>query len=144
MAQTLREFVQAAPDLLLFTRHVKTNSVFTKESKDSECSLMCECSASFSSMSSKLTDCKLDKATVSIQDSSSSETQRMWLKATHAAAGQSGDVAVLMLDDPPSANKPWLEVAGKVYSVMALPLAPTSLPVHINGNFCLSSDRRTL
>ena len=146
-AATLQEFVQAAPDLLLFTRHVKTISVFIKDSKDSKCSLMHECSASVSNTTSTLLDCMLYKTTISMQDTSGPKTKRTWLKATHFNSyysRKSGDVAILMSDDALAADKPWPEVAGKVYSVMALPLPPTSLPVHINGDFCLSSDRRTL
>ncbi|KAL3132912.1 hypothetical protein ABBQ38_006826 [Trebouxia sp. C0009 RCD-2024] len=147
IAQALHDFVQAAPDLLLFTRHVKGISVWTKSSQRRVCLLMHECSASMSNMSSPMPGCKLQKAIVSIHhpDESDSKTKRVWLKTTtHSVKGQSGDVALLMHDDAGVSGQCWPEIVGKVYSTMALPLAPTSLPVHINGDFRMSSDRRTL
>lgn len=107
---------------------------------------MHECSASMGNVPSPMQGCKLHKATVRMQtgDESGGTTKRVWLKTTHSVKGQSGDVAILMQDDAfgPGHHLPTVE--GKVYSTMALPLAPTSLPVHINGDFRVSSDRRTL
>ena len=141
---TLQDFVQAAPDLLLFMRHVKSISVFIKDSKDSKCTLMHECTASMSNITSPMPGCKLQNAAISIQDDSGSKSKKIWHKATHSGNGQSADVAALIQEDAAGAGKLLPPIAGKVYSTMALPLAPTSLPVHINGDFLLSSDRRTL
>ncbi|KAL3132914.1 hypothetical protein ABBQ38_006828 [Trebouxia sp. C0009 RCD-2024] len=144
IAQALNEFAQAAPDLLLFTRHVKGISVWIKESRHSECTLMHECSASMSDMPSSMPGCQLHKATISIQNDKGGKINRIWLKTTNSVNGHSGDVAILMHDDARLSGQHFPKVAGKVYSTMALPLAPTSLPVHINGDFGMSSDRRTL
>ena len=146
VAQTLQDFIRAAPDLLLFTRHVKSISVFIKDSKDSQCTLMHECAASISNGTSTMPCCKLQKAAISIQDESGCKSKHIWHKATHSIGGQSGDVAILELVQEGTAKvgKHLPPVAGKVCSTMAVPLAPTSLPVHINGAFRLSSDRRTL
>ena len=35
-------------------------------------------------------------------------------------------------------------VPGSVFATMALPLEDTGLPLHINGDFWLASDRRSL
>ena len=142
IAQTLQDFVQAAPDLLLFTRHVKSISVFIKDSKDSKCTLMH--TANMSNITSPMPGCKLQKAAISIQDDSGGKSKKIWHKATHPGSGQDGDVAVLFQKDAAGAGKLLPPMAGKVYSTMALPLTPTSLPVHINGDFRLSSDRPTL
>ena len=144
IAQTLQDFAGAAPDLLLFTRHVKSISVLVKDSKDSKCTLIHECIASMSNITSPMRGCKLQKAAINIQDESGCKSKKIWHKATHSGSGQSGDVAVLIQDDAFGASEPLPPVAGKVYSTMALPLAPTFLPVHMNGDFRLSSDRRTL
>ena len=140
IAQTLQDFVQAAPDLLLFTRHVNSISVFVKDSKDSKCTLMHECTASMSSITSTVSSCQVQKATITCQYGSGPHRHSIWHKASHTVNSQSGDVAVLIREGGIDLPK----VLGKVYSTVALPLAPTSLPVHINGDFRLSSDRRTL
>lgn len=147
IGQTLEDFAQAAPDLLLFTRHVKSISVFVKDSKDSQCTLMHQCTASMSNNTSTMPHCKLQKVTISIQDEYSGPgctSKKIWHKATHSIKGQSGDVAILVKDDATEAGTLLPPVGGKVYSTMALPLASTSLPVHLNGDFRMSSDRRTL
>lgn len=146
MAQILQDFVRVAPDLLLFTRHVKSISVFVKVSKDSQCTLMHECTASVSTSTSTILSCKLQKAAITIKDESGCKSKHMWHKATHSISGQSGDVAILELVQEGAAEDGKLlpPVAGKVCSTMALPLAPTSLPVHMNGDFRMFSDRRTL
>ena len=144
IAQALQDFAQAAPDLLLFTRHVKSISVFMKGSKDSQCTLMHDCTATISSITSTMAHSKLQKVAISIQDASGCKSKRIWHKATHTGNGQSGDVAVLMQEDVSGAEKHLPPLAGKVYSTLALPLAPTSLPIHMNGDFRLSSDRRAL
>ena len=43
--QTLHSFIQAAPDLLLFTRHVKAISVYLEHTADGACELLHECRA---------------------------------------------------------------------------------------------------
>lgn len=94
--------------------------------------------------------CKLQKATISIHDVYSiCNGKTIWHKATHfdpyqLSEGHPGDVAILIKEDADEAGKILPPIAGKVYSIMALPLAPTSLPVHLNGDFRMSSDRRTL
>ncbi len=60
--QTLHIFIQAAPDLLLFTRHVKAISLHTA---DGACEVLHECRASSSSISS-LVNCQLQKVTIRI------------------------------------------------------------------------------
>ncbi len=148
--QTLHTFIQAAPDLLLFTRHVKAISVYLKHSADCACEVLHECRASSSSISS-LVSCQLQKVTVRILSADRGSptnpgmTTKVWVKSTHIAIGRSeGNVAVLLQDDSAPGGNTLPKVVGKVYSIMALPLQNTNLPVHINGAFSMSADRRTL
>ena len=146
--QTLHSFIQAAPDLLLFTRHVKAISVYLKHTADGACELLHECRASASNISG-LAKCQLQKVSIHIQSAESVSpaspgmTTKVWVKSAHTATGSEGNVAVLLQDDSPGGNT-LPKVIGKVYSIMALPLQTTNLPVHINGDFCMSADRRTL
>ncbi len=51
----------------------------------------------------------------------------------------------MLLNEGPAASANTLPaIAGKVYSTMALPLEGTCLPVHINGAFLVSADRRSI
>ena len=144
MEQTLSNFMQAAPDLLLFTRHVKSISFCIKESGTDKCLLKHQCTASMSKVAAAMTTCTLQQASINIKvrypSSSKIYSKKMWLKATLDGTRPSGSVAILLQQG----SKHLPQIVGKVYSVMALPLALTSLPVHINGDFCMSSDRRTL
>ena len=142
--QTLHTFIETAPDTLLFTKHVKTISVYIKDSVDNACNLLHKSTASASNLSS-LADCQLQKVNISVQHASDSPIKQVWVKATHSAAGRTnGDVAVLVQDSSKSAVTTLPNLVGQVYSVLALPLGRTCLPVHINGAFSMSSDRRTL
>lgn len=148
--QTLHSFIQAAPDLLLFTRHVKAISMYLKHTADGACEPLHECRASASNISG-LAKCQLQKVTIRIQSANSvtpastGMTTKVWVKSAHIATGRSeGNVAVLLQDDSAPSDNSLPKVIGKVYSIMALPLQNSNLPVHINGAFCMSADRRTL
>ena len=98
-----------------------------------------------SNITSPMQGCKLQKVAINMQHKPGCKSKKIWHEATHSGAnGQSGDVAILIQEDAFGASKPLPLFAGMVYSTVALPLAPTSLPVHMNGDFRLSSDRRTL
>ena len=148
--QALHTFIQAAPDLLLFTRHVKAISVYLKHTADGSCEVLHECRASSSSISS-LVNCQLQKVTIRIlsagrvSPASDGMTTKVWVKSTHVAIGTSeGNVAVLLHDDSAPGGNTLPKVVGKLYSIMALPLQNTNLPVHISGAFSMSADRRIL
>ena len=55
-----------------------------------------------------------------------------------------GGVAVLLDEGPAASANTLPAIAGKVYSTMALPLEGTCLPVHLNGAFLVSADRRSI
>jgi hypothetical protein len=100
---------------------------------------------------SGLAKCQLHKVTIRIQSADSVNpaspgmTTKVWVKSTHTATGRSeGSVLVLLQADSAPDDNTLPKAMGKVYSVMALPLQNTNLPVHINGAFCMSADRRTL
>ena len=142
--QTLHAFIEATPDLLLFTRHVKAVSIYSKQTRDAPCKLLHESTASMSNMSSSA-GCQLQQVTVHVQSAGNPMTTKVWVKSTCSATYRpQGNVAVLLQDSSVSTGNTLPKVVGKVYSVMALPLQSTNLPVHINGAFCMSSDRRTL
>lgn len=143
---TLQAFIEVAPDLLLFARHVKAVSVYSKQTRDLDapCKLLHESTASMSNMSSSA-GCQLQQVTVHMQSAGNPMTTKVWVKSASSATDRpQGNVAVLLQDSSVSTGNTLPEVVGKVYSVMALPLQSTKLPVHINGAFCMSSDRRTL
>lgn len=146
--KTLSTFIQIAPDLLLFTRHVKHISVYVKEAAEGPCKLIHECAAkyAFNVYSMISTSSDPQSVSISIQDANETKTKRVWVKSTHpATAGRpGGGVAVLLQDDSSGNSQTLPTIAGLVYSIMALPLERTGLPVHINGGFRMSSDRRTL
>ena len=142
--QTLQEFIEVAPALLLFTRHVKAVSVYIKQTSDGPCKLLHESTFRMSNLSSSA-GCQLQQVTVHKQSAHNPVTTKVWVKSAHSATDRSqGNVAVLLQDSSVSTGNTLPEVVGKVYSVMALPLQSTNLLVHINGAFCMSSDRRTL
>ena len=63
---TLHTFLQAAPDLLLFTRHVKRISVYMKEDVQTPCTLLHECAATTSSLPSAIQTCQLQQLSLSL------------------------------------------------------------------------------
>ena len=135
--QTLEEFAAAAPDLLLFLRHVNKISVYIKEDGQHAAILKHECkAASFMHSSSGLRQ----MLSVRIKGDNNASS-RVWLKVTDPA--KNGDGIVTLLQESTSTEQlPTL--SGKVYSTMALPFEDTGLPVHVNGAFFMSSDRRNL
>ena len=143
---TLHTFLQAAPDLLLFTRHVKRISIYMKEDVQTPCTLLHECAATTSSLPSAASMCQLQQLSLSLQHADSSKSNKYWLKSVNSsAAGRpEGGVAVLLNDGPAASANTLPAIAGKVYSTMALPLEGTCLPVHINGAFLVSADRRSI
>ena len=143
----LDTFIQGAPDLLLFTRHVKSISIWLKKTVDSPCSLLHSCNATATQLqlARPVSHCTLQTVTVSRQNADGSTGKTIWAKASHTRQKEGeygGDVAALVQHEGLSQELPAVE--GKVYSTLALPLQNTRLPMHINGTFIMSSDRRTL
>ena len=143
----LDTFIKSAPDLLLFTRNVKSMSVWIKETADSPSSLLHRCSASVTHMPNSLNSCILQQIEINTQNGlQHGEASKMvWIKALHLPKDVTlcgGDVAALLLKEGSDQILP--AVDGKVYSTLALPFEETKLPVHINGAFNMSFDRRTL
>lgn len=145
--QTLQSFITAAPDMLLFTRHVRGITVLVKENSDHACSMLHQCTASTTSLDDLL-GCQRQKICICIQDASHKTACKTWIKATHLQANTAkADAAVSMQDTSnthSSSSRQLPAIDGKVFSTLTLPLAKTFLPVHINGAFMMSSDRRTL
>lgn len=134
--QILDEFAAAAPDLLLFLRHVTKISVYIKEDGQHTATLKHQCEAAVQRASTGLQQ----TFTVHIEKADSSKCSRTWLKIIDPA--KNGDGIATLLQDSLCEHLPSLD--GKVYSTMALPFENTGLPVHINGAFFVSSDRRNL
>ena len=141
--QTLQAFIQVAPDLLLFTRHVKAVSVYSKQTKEGPCKLLHESTTSVSYMSS-LPGWQLQQVTVHMQSAGNPMTTKVWVKTACSAKETSqGSIAVLLQDSSVSIVNTLPEVVSKTWSVQLQSLT-TNLPVHINGAFCMSSDRHSL
>ena len=144
VSQILRRFSHVAPGLLLFTRHVKSISVYQKDSVDSPCTLLHQCSASKTKQDS-VAGCHRHLISVKIHNSRNNASRQQWMRCTHSAPGRiSADTAVLLQDNVDGRDTVFLVLDGQVYSTLTLPLTRTQLPLHINGAFMMSSDRRTL
>jgi len=136
--QILEEFMTAAPDLLLFLRHVREISVYVKEAGQHNAVLKHRSIAKLVS-----TDASQEqRLAVNIKHADGHLTSKQWLKIVNPAANGDG-IAALLKDEHCKGNQ-LPSLAGKVYSIMALPLDNTGLPVPINGAFFVSSDRRNL
>lgn len=151
LSGTLKEFMDAAPNMLLFTRSVKTISVFVKESADSTVELLHECTATSEDMPGSDSTGPICKqlVTVKIQHASSTGfTKQVWAVATDtSSAGGTDGVAAALHTGPASATAAQFSlpsIAGKVYATMPLPFDVVALPVHMNGAFWVQSDRRKL
>ncbi len=147
----LEKFSYEAPDMLLFTRSVKTISVFVKEAADSQAVLLHECTATGEDMPvSASTGQNLSQlVTVRIQHGAGTAfTKKVWAVTSNTASSGSTDGVAAALHSGPtstSAEKYSLPgIAGRVYATMPLPFEVTALPVHVNGAFWVQSDRRKL
>ena len=146
-SETLHGFMQTAPDLLLFTRHVTKVSVYIKETVDSPADLKHTSVASRSAIAHDplATNMRMEKLTIS-SENAGLQTVKVWHKAVNTASpSQSDGMAVLaQLQHGSNAAQKWPVISGKMYSTMALPIDTKGLPVHINGPFRMSADRRKL
>ncbi len=147
----LEKFSYEAPDMLLFTRSVKTISVFVKEAADSQAVLLHECKAACEDMpGSAGTGQNLSQlVTVRIQhDTGPVFSKKVWAVTTNAAsAGGTDGVAAALHSGPAVATAKQYSlpaINGRVYATMPLPFGVTALPVHVNGAFWVQSDRRKL
>lgn len=151
-ATTLNDFLLTAPDALLFTRSVKTISVYVKEAVDSETVLLHECTATSEDIAAGLPrtgPLLTELLTVRFQQGiNAAAAKTVWVMATNtASAGGTDGIAAALHIGPASAaadeyNLP--SIIGRVYATMPLPFAVTALPVHMNGAFWVQSDRRKL
>jgi len=136
--QILEEFMTAAPDLLLFLRHVKEISVYVKEAGQQNAILKHKSIAKpVSTVVSQE-----QRLAINIKHADGHLTSKQWLKIVNP--DRNGDGIAALLKDEHCKGNQVPSLAGKVYSTMALPLDNTGLPVHINGAFFVSSDRRNL
>ena len=146
---TLHDFMSTAPDLLLFTRSVKTISVYVKESAESDAVLLHECKASSEVMPGE-GQVLTQMLTVDIQHGGTKpDSSKVWVLATDKALdaeGTNGVAAALHLSQGPMTgdNFSLPSIAGRVYATMPLPFGVTALHVHMNGAFWVQSDRRKL
>lgn len=147
----LKKFIHIAPDMLLFTRSVKTISALVKEAADSQAVLLHKCTATCEDMpGSAITNQILSQlVTVRIQHGTGTAfTKQVWAVTTNtASSGGTDGVAAALYTGPASASAGEYSLpgsAGRVYATMPLPFGVTALPVHVNGAFWVQSDRRKL
>ena len=144
---SLQDFMQAVPELMLFTRNIKHLKAFVREAEQSQPTLLHQCDATVASSSSPSSGIQREQLTLTVTHGSSvPSTFQVWEKAVNASsAGQADGVAVLSslrgLDAPP---QDWPNVPGRLYAGMPLPFGNTRLPLHINGAFEVSADRRQI
>ena len=144
---TLHDFMQTAPNLLLFTRHITKVSVYIKETVNSPAHLKHRSVASRSALPHDplAINTRMEKLTVS-SENAGRYTVKVWHKAVNTVSpSQSDGMAVLaLLQHGSMPAQKWPVISGKMYSTMALPIDTKGLPVHINGPFRMSADRRKL
>ncbi len=146
-SETLHAFMQTAPDLLLFTRHVTKVSVYIKETVNSPADLKHTSVASKSPIAHDplATNMRMEKLTVS-SENAGLQTVKVWHKTVNTASPSQldGRAVLAQLQHGSKAAQKWPVISGKMYSTMALPIDTMGLPVHINGPFRMSADRRKL
>ncbi len=147
----LNKFINAAPDMLLFTRSVKTISIFVKEEADSQAVLLHECTATCEDMPGSVSTGQIHSqlVTVRIQHGTGTAfTKKVWAVTTNVtSAGGTDGVAAALHSGPAAATAEQYTlpgIAGRVHATMPLPFGVTALPVHVNGAFWVQSDRRKL
>ena len=148
---TLQEFSQAAPDLLLFTRHIGTISIYVKESAASGAVLLHKSTRTISKQRTVpgLSCLALRQLTVTIQQNHKAGSgSKEWAVATSdaSASGTDGVAALLHQGPVKSASEPYKipTMAGRVYATMPLPFDTSGLPLHVNGAFLVQADRRKM
>ena len=151
VSSVLKTFIHAAPDMLLFTRSVKTISVFVKEAADSQAVLLHECTAACEDMPGSVNSGQIHSQLVTVRiqhDTGTAFTQKVWAVTTNTASpGGTDGVAAALYSGPAVAMTEQYTlpgIAGRVHATMPLPFGATALPVHVNGAFWVQSDRRKL
>ena len=148
-ANTLKDFCSIAPDLLIFTRHVHTISVYVQDSADSSAGMLHECTRQLSPFDTAHSELRVQQLTTRMQQGSqAAATCKMWAVATSVGSeGECNGVAALLHEGPATTSPAqWElpEIMGKVYATMPLPFETSKLPVHINGAFLVQADRRKM
>ena len=143
--KTLIEFSTSAPELLLFTRSVKQISIYIKDSAKSPARLIHESSVqSEQAPQPSSSSIEVQKLTISTQYADGHSTKSVWSKAVNSTQHALGAGIAILLQSNAFPGQRLPPLAGRVFSTMILPFQKTGLPVHINGPFRMSSDRRKL
>ena len=144
IASIVTAFAQIAADLLLFLRSVQKISVYVKDSPDSPATRVQYCLQSTTASELHVGQGKLQNMVIQA-DTGSGIVTKHWAKIlSNVTTGNTDGVAVLLsaTDDQHEQLFPILD--GKVCSTIPLPYRMTGLPMHINGAFSLTWDRRNL
>ena len=136
----LSDFAAAAPDLMLFLRHVKKISIYTIDA-DRRSAVLKHASELTSPSAASAPKSSMHTVQVISQHEDGHSTSTTWLRAASSAAEGSA-VAALLQDSSSDAALPLID--GRIFNTMMLPATDTGLPIHINGAFMVSSDRRSL
>ena len=144
-ANTLDDFASSVPDLLLFTRSVRQISVYVKDSAAAPARLLHESSATIEQMPQPNSEgVVLQKLTITTQPANGRSTKKVWSRAVSTAEHAFGAGIAMLLQSDGFVGQRLPELAGRVFCTMILSFQQTGLPVHINGAFRMSSDRRKL
>ena len=112
-ARLLDNHAEAAPDMLLSTKHISTTSAVVKEAENVPVQLLQRCNRSIRVIASE--PYQVQDIQVDISHENGSQSSRCWRIATqHLAGGKTAAVAVLLSDSHfPNTMLPLLD--GKVY-----------------------------
>jgi len=146
----LHDFAAAAPQMLLFTRHVRKVSVLIIESLATSATAIGEVTAAHQSLAAPLGGCVASKLTVtgfSYQSGSTTHVNDVWLKTAVSSPDKpldTAEVAALLSNSSSGSCSEPPVVNGNLFCCMPLPFSKTGLPVHVHASWALQSNRREL
>ena len=144
----LRDFAAAAPEMLLFTRHVRKVSVLIIEPLATYATAIGEMTAAHQSLAPPRDGCVASKLTVSgfsHQSGSTTLVNDVWLKTAVSSPDnplEAAEVAALLSSSGSGSEPPVVD--GNLFCCMPLPFSKTGLPVHVHASWALQSNRREL
>lgn len=137
----LNSFCEMAPELLLFTRHIRNIYVYTRKSAGTKATLYHHSSAHSGPPTLLPAQLQKQMLTVNVKNAGRGNSQHVWLKVINLAANGGG--IAIPLNEPETGQTP-SAFSGKLFCTLPLALEVTALPVHVNGSFLVSSNRKSL
>ena len=144
--ESFTEFAIKAPPSLLFTRSVQDVITCLMEEGQPGTTVLLHASISpeQTGRSWSMLSRGLQRMVIDIQHADGTFSRQVWLKAVNARSRGSSAGCAVLLEDSAIPGEALPAVHGRVFNTVALPLKDTGLPLHINGAFQVSSERRNL